>query len=314
MNDTPRTSFGDTVGNLFGAAKDGKGIMGNGSVDPAMQAQEQALLAGEMANGYVPTAGLKSGIAGTSPMEGGGAPNDPYGSAMSTAQDIANTGAQRVQGASLLDGLQNYMSPYTNDVVNTTLAGFDQDAGRTRAQQQLDIAGDTTFGGSGGSILRSLTEGELSRGRASTEAQLRDEGFKTGAGLSATDAGMRQQAGLANASLAEQALQRRLSGATSLADIAGAQQGNERANIATQSQIGEMLRQIEAARRGAPIAALGAESSLINGLPFDLFKGQNATGSLTGTSTTKQSGASLADFLSFFAANASAAASGAGGG
>jgi hypothetical protein len=251
----------------------------------------------------------------TSPLEPtGGAPTDPYGSAMSTAQDVSRTGPQTVGPQNISDFIAQFMSPYTNDVVNTTLAGFDENAGRTRAQQQLDLAGDTTFGGSGGSILRSLTEGELGRGRAATEAQLRDQGFQTALGAAGQQAGLNQQTGLANASLGETALSRRLAGANTLSGIAGAQQGNERANITTQAGIGEMLRQIAAAHAGAPISALGANADLLSKLPFDLFRGSSATGSLTGTSTSKTSGMTIGDLLGYISANAQAAAAGAGGG
>lgn len=257
---------------------------------------------------YNPTSPPKGGpIMGMTP---GGAPQPSAGGGSGFLDTIRGAGAagpQNVQGASLLDGLPSYMSPYTNDVVKTTLAGFDQNANQVRQQQQLDLGGDTTFGGSGGSILRSLTEGQFGQGRAATEAGLRDQAFNTGASLSGQDADRRQGASLANAGLAEQAMMRRLQAGTAEGD-------QTRANITQQSQIGEMLRQIEAAKKLAPITALGAQGSLISGLPLDLFHGGTSTGSLSGTTTGTQSGLGLGELLSYFAANAQAAAAGAGGG
>ena len=108
--------------------------------------------------------------------------------------DATDATAQGYTASSLLDGLDRYMSPYTNDVVNSALADFDYGAGQTRATQALDEARSGAFGGSGAAIGRSLTEGELARGRAATSAQLRDQGFMRGAGLSAQDAGFRNDA------------------------------------------------------------------------------------------------------------------------
>jgi len=215
-----------------------------------------------------------------------------------TLGQIAKGG--QITGQSLLDNLQSYMSPYTKDVVDTSLADYDYGAGQTRAQNQLSLAGDDTFGGSGGAIQTALSEDAIDRGRGALSAGLRDQAFNTGAGLSSSDADRRQQAQIAD-------LSARIAAATG--------QGQEqRANIGTQADIGEMLRQIEAAKRLAPVTAVGAESSLFSGLPLDLFHGTNATGTLNSTTKTKQSGAALTDWLSYFAANAQAAAGMGGGG
>lgn len=123
--------------------------------------------------------------------------------AAGTAATAVNPG--RVSAQSLLSNLDSYMSPYTNDVVDTTLAGFDENAERTRAQQQAAAAQNGAFGGSRYGVLQAITEGELGRERASTEAGLRDSAFNTGAGLSADDANRRQSASSTNAQLQTQA-------------------------------------------------------------------------------------------------------------
>lgn len=239
----------------------------------------------------------------------GGLTTSPnFGQASDILTGVAGAGPQHVGEQNIADYLQRFQDPYTNDVVNTTLAGFDQSAGRTRAQQQLDLAGDTTFGGSGGSILRSLTEGELGRGRASTEAQIRDQGFQTALGAATSQAGFNQQTGLANAGLGEQALSRQAGAATSLADVGAAGNADTRANIGLQGGIGDLLRQIKAAQAGAPITALGANADILGKTPFDLLKGSNATGSLSGTSNTTTSGAGLSDWVKLAQAAATAAA------
>ncbi|NQZ48092.1 MAG: hypothetical protein HRT63_11280 [Erythrobacter sp.] len=129
-----------------------------------------------------------------------------YDAALNAANNFSGG---RVQAQSLLDGLQNYMSPYTSDVVDTTLAGFDVDAERTRAARAAAAAGSGASRGTRNSIFEAVLEGELARERAGTEAGLRDQAFNTGAGLSASDANLRQSASVANAQLAQQAAEAR---------------------------------------------------------------------------------------------------------
>jgi hypothetical protein len=221
----------------------------------------------------------------------------------------------KVSGASGLTNLNAWMNPYTNDVVNTTLAGFDENAGRTRASQQLDLANDSTFGGSGGSILRSLTERGLAQDRAGTEASLRDQAFNTAAGYSSQDADRTQQASLANLSADltratanqnalnqggqfnagqhDADLSRQLAVGQGLAGIGQAQGGEQRANVAAQAEIGSILQQLAQTRATAPLSLLGTQASLFGGLPLGLLNGQTQSGAsnstTNGTSTTKVS-------------------------
>jgi hypothetical protein len=113
--------------------------------------------------------------------------------------DPATANASTYSAGSLLEGLGKYMSPYTGQVVDAALDDYDFGAGQTRSNQALDEARSGAFGGSGAAIGRSLTEGELARGRGSLSANLRDQGFTRGAGLSAQDAGFRNDASRFNA-------------------------------------------------------------------------------------------------------------------
>lgn len=316
-------------------------------------------------------AGLASGL---------GALTKPYEDALSTFNGMRNSQANTYdpttgqavtreattgsavtgQAASLLDNLGAYMSPYTKDVVDAALADNDYNAGKVRAQQKLDLANDAAFGGSGGSLLRSFTEGELSRGRDALSAGLRDEAFKTGAALSSQDADRRQgmtlanlgaqntfglanmdaintqgranqdaqntfglknmdainTAGQFNAGQRDNAATRQLAGASGLVSTANSQQDQQRQNITSQSQLGEMLRAIDADQGMAPLKALLMEAGIWQTLPLDLLRGSDSTGTLTGTTkgTSKESGAGLGDWLNFFASNAQAAAAGMKGG
>lgn len=219
-------------------------------------------------------------VAGPDPLQTQAAQGAAGLTASPVFDRVANAGPQTVQAASSLDNLSAYLNPYLENVVKSSLLGFDQNADQTRQQQTLDLAGDSTFGGSGGSILRSLTEGQFAQQRGALDSGLRFGAQDRAFGLSSEDANRRQSASASNAGLAEQALARQLAAA----QAGGAE---NRANIDVQSQMGEMLRQIEAAKRLAPVNALGAQGSLISGLPLDLFHGSNSTGSLSGTSTGK---------------------------
>lgn len=192
----------------------------------------------------------------------------------------------RMQAASLLDGLDKYMSPYTKDVVDAALADYDYGAGQTRAQQALDLAGAGAFGGSGAAITRSMTEDAITRGRATTSANLRDQAFTRGAGLSSEDAGRRQAASQANAQFAADVQQRNLAAAAQMANIGNMYWNNARQDVAAIGEVGDRYRQIETAQRQAPVDYISALTQAWSGLPSQLFVGKNETG--TSKSSTSE--------------------------
>ena len=235
-----------------------------------------------------------AGLAGPNLADG----SDIY-SMLLDNENAPSVTAGRVSAQSLLDGLSDYMSPYTNDVVDTTLAGFDEQAARTRAQQAAAAAGSGANRGTRNSIFEAVLEGELGRERASTEATLRDSAFNTGAGLSADDANRRQSASATNAELAQQASQanaqmelqrmltsaemmfgenqfnanqidealaRTLSASGQLADIGSTYQGNERADVGLLSQLGAQERDIQRQQSTADIALLDTIANLLGGM------------------------------------------------
>jgi hypothetical protein len=311
------TRAADAASHLgFGGGAGGGTMFGGGVADPAVVARERELQASEAAGGYVPLRGGKTGIAGTSPLEPGApsAPADPYAGAEGTLGRISNTGYAPGEAASIFDngGIGRYMNPYLKDVVDTSLADYDYGAGKAEGQANLDLGQDTTYGGSGGALYKRGLTSDILRGRGTLSAGLRSDAFNAGAGLAGADADRRQGMTLANLAGRESALSRQGQAAMGLADVGTAQQGNERANIDAQSKMGEILRQIATMRAGAPIAALGAEGDLYSGLPLDLFKGSNATGSMSGTSTGKESGATLGEWLNYMGNMAKAAAAGGG--
>ena len=99
----------------------------------------------------------------------------------------ADVVAQNVAARRGSEFMGDYQSPYTKDVIDTSLAQFDYDAGKARAALMGQNAGafaNKRFG---------LAEGEFAantvRDRASLGAGLRDRGFTTAASLGMQDAG-----------------------------------------------------------------------------------------------------------------------------
>lgn len=109
---------------------------------------------------------------------------------------------ERIDPQSLLDGLPAYMSPHTDQVVKTTLAGYDADADAARAALKAAGAKAGAFGGSRFGLAQGEFEADTGRDRALTEAQLRDLAFQRGTALSADDANRRQGAAGVNAGAA----------------------------------------------------------------------------------------------------------------
>lgn len=133
----------------------------------------------------------------------------PVNTAMSAGQTPAETAfwsAPTATATSIL-GLDRskYENPYTNQVVDTTLNDYDVNAGRTQAAQAAQAAQNRAFGGSRYGVREAQTEGELARGRAAAEANLRDQGFQQATASMQADAERAHQTAMMNAQMQMQA-------------------------------------------------------------------------------------------------------------
>jgi hypothetical protein len=201
-----------------------------------------------------------------------GLTTSPYfGEAADMFGQAGNAGAQDIAG-----NISAFYNPFEQRVVDTSLADFDYGAGQQNAQANLDLAGDTTFGGSSGALYKSALGGELARGRGALSAGIRSDGFKTALGGATSQA-----------QLNEQALQRKLQGAAGIAGVGQAQGDQERANIGAQASMGDMLQQLAQRRATAPLSLLGTQASLAGGLPLGMFTGQTQDGTMNSNSTSK---------------------------
>jgi len=195
------------------------------------------------------------------------------GAAMNSQLDDAYGSLSKFQdqpGARALTYMNDYMDPYLNAVVNTSLANYDTNAARQSAQAQLDLAQDTAQGGSGGSLYKAMLAREQGDGRASLDSSLRSQGWNTALGAGQQDAGNEmQQRGLA------------LQAAQSMGQLANDRfnntlnfDANNRANVGAQMQAGDDMRQIDLQRQLAPLTAASAISGLWGSTPFGLMQGQ----------------------------------------
>jgi hypothetical protein len=179
---------------LYGQAASGANAVLNSAPTAVQAGQTQAGLA-NLGNAAQATPQYAGGPVAANAATAGTA-------AQTATPDLGN--AAQAQAASLLDNLQAYQNPYTQQVVDSTLADFDNQAGINQAKMMADGARAGAFGGSRFAIAQSALLGEQERARAATAANLRSNAFNTAAGLSAQDAGFRQGANLFNAGATNQ--------------------------------------------------------------------------------------------------------------
>lgn len=259
-------------------------------------------------NYVAPASGLQSQAWGQGAATLGGASNNfnEAVGAISTANSATTPLAQGTsfKAASLLDNLDAYVNPELNNVVRTSLQGYDQDAAAREAQYAAQGAKNGAFGGSRFALGESALLGDLTRGRAATEAGLRSSAYDKAFGYSNLDADRRQgadqfaaqsafQANLANQGSQNQVIDRYLTSAGLLSGIGSARDASNRSNIDLLSQLGGDQRDIAQSQATAPLSLLQAQQSLLSGLPLGMFSGQTSTGQTTGQTTGTSTGTEI---------------------
>lgn len=203
--------------------------------------------------------------------------------------------AQRSAGQTLLDvDLEGYQNPWEDQVVDTTLAGFDETAGMNRAALAAQQARGQKFSGSGSAIERSMFERGSLQDRAGIEANLRSQGFDRATELASRDMDRTQQNRQFNASqgnsmtVAERDAMLRSTGL--LGDLSNSAAANERADLGVLSDLGGQQREVERQQLGAEANLLSLISALNGSQPYSLFRGQTTNQTGTTTSKGKESG------------------------
>lgn len=105
---------------------------------------------------------------------------------------------QEVAAQSAVGGIGQYMNPYTQGVIDTSLADME----RQRMMQQQQIGAQAASAGAFGGSRQGLVEAETNRGFAEQggmlASQLRNQGFQTALGASQQDVTRQLQAAMAN--------------------------------------------------------------------------------------------------------------------
>lgn len=180
-----------------------------------------------------------------------------YVAPASGLQNQAFTGAANLggwqdylnQAKGLLGG--NFENDYTNDVVDTSLAGFDDQAGRMSAANDASAAKNGAFGGSRYGIREAQLGSDLGRERASLEAGLRSDAFDKGAANRLNVAGL-------------------------LGQLGNSMGSGQRDDIATQLGAGQVQRGIDSDSRTADISLAQIMGQLYGQGQYGLFQGNKS--------------------------------------
>jgi hypothetical protein len=175
-----------------------------------------------------------------------------------TVGDVGTTlsGIAGLTGAPTSTQMQQYMSPYQSQVIDTTLSEFD----RQKAIQEKNIADQAiasgAFGGGREGVQRAEFASQSGRDRAALQAQLLQQGFGQAQQARQQDIQNRFGLGQAQSGLAGQ----QLGLGQFQAGLAGQVPGLQRADISTLGQVGaaqqtQRQAELDAARQAARTAA-----------------------------------------------------------
>jgi len=166
----------------------------------------------------------------------------PYATKAGAAADAAGALTGTGAGAAGTAGtIASYMSPYQQDVIDTTMTEFDEQAQRQKAQQAANVLGTPgAFGGGREGVLQAQYATESDRQRAGLHAQMLEQGWQQGQQARQQD--FRQQQALATqqSGLGTQALgnvQRQIAG---LGTLGATQQAQSQAVLDAQRQFAGM--------------------------------------------------------------------------
>lgn len=206
------------------------------------------------------------------------------------ASSIAPT--ERVNASSLLEGLQGYVNPLLENVVSTSLTGYDKDAAAKQAQFAAKGALNKAFGGSRFGLAEGQLGADLVDNRAATEAGLRSDAYDKAFANSNLDAGRRQDASTTNAQIAAQqaALNAQLAQAAAAAN-AGAANEASMFNAGQSNSMAQLLAQLQQQQGTTNAGALNTAGLAQAGFNQDASK--TNLGSMNDALTRALSGAGL---------------------
>jgi hypothetical protein len=189
---------------------------------------------------------------------------------------------------------QQYMSPYQQDIINTTLSEYDRQAQKGVAPLDMQAIGSGSFGGARQGVQRAEYLAASDRNRASLEAGLLGQGFNAAQGLN--QQGISNLFNLAQGQQGlEQGVQNQLGGLGTQSQaynqniLNAAQQGNQIQNeypLARLSGITSLFGNLAQATPGEPGTPLLTNPSLTAAQAFaNIYGAMNPARAGTGTAT-----------------------------
>lgn len=147
-----------------------------------------------------------------------------YAGAMDTARGISTNGITDAD-------ISRFMNPYTDSVVNTTLADIDRQRQQQLAQitSQAEAAG--AFGGDRAEVAKSLANQSFDQTAAQTAAQLRSAGYTQALNTATNNAGLRLTGNAQLQSLIDARRNAAQTDAANLINAGGLQQQNDQAKL-----------------------------------------------------------------------------------
>lgn len=184
---------------------------------------------------------------------------------------------------------QRYMNPYTENVVNATRRGLEQQQGQQASQQQADAIRGGAFGGDRAGIQRAVLQGQQGLATAQAIAPLYQQGYSQALQTGQQQQGVNLAADQANAA-------RYLQAGQQFAGLGAQQQQSQLAGAQAQIGAGTLQQQTEQADTAARYQQFLQE----RGYPFQvaqfLANIGMGTGALSGsTTTTTQPGSFFSD-------------------
>jgi hypothetical protein len=150
--------------------------------------------------------------------------------------------AQAQQTAAGLTGptaYQAYMSPYQQDIINTTLADYDIQAQKGLPQLAAQAINAGAFGGGREGVQRAEYQTTSDRNRAALQAQLLQQGFGQAQQAAGQDFLRQQQLAAGQLGLAQQAPALAGQQISALTTLGGLQQSQAQAELAAQQQLAQ---------------------------------------------------------------------------
>jgi len=175
--------------------------------------------------------------------------------------------------------ISQYMNPYTEEVINKTLADLERNRLMQQQTQGAQATAAGAFGGSRQGVAQALTNEAFARQAGNMASQLRQSGYTQAQQLAGTDLARQMQADLSNQAIGLQGAQFELGAQSQLGgmgmtgyNLAQTELDRFMANEAAKQgmQTGLYGQQIGQATSffGQPAQALGYVPSAISGLPY----------------------------------------------